>query len=118
MGALFYVLAIPTLSLAFVAWAVATRHLSDGLRRATMVAAIFLGCGVWALVRTGGFNTNFDNDFAWRWAETPEERLLAQDKDEPSPPPPLPPAPAQAPEEPKAEASAAPAVVSPAPVAP
>ena len=119
MGALFYVLAIPTLSLAFVAWAVATRHLTDGLRRATMVVAIFLGCGVWALVRTGGFNTNFDSDFSWRWAQTPEERLLAQGE-EPTVlssvvPLPLPSAPAvKAPAEaPKAKASVEPTAAPP-----
>lgn len=83
MGMLFPILAIPVLSLALVAWAVASRRLADGPRRAAMVAAILLACGVWALVRTGGFTANMDNDFAWRWSETPEERLLAQAGDEP-----------------------------------
>ena len=64
MGMLFPVLAIPVLSLAFVAWAVASRRLSDGPRRAAMVATILLACGVWTLVRTGGFTGDFDNDFA------------------------------------------------------
>src|SRR5438445_10662554 len=41
-GMLFSILAIPAVSLAFVAWAVATRRLSDGPRRATMVATILL----------------------------------------------------------------------------
>jgi len=86
MGMLFPVLASPVLSLAFVAWAVATRRLSDGRRRATMVATILLACGVWTLVRTGGFTANFDNDLAWRWAKTPEERLLAQTGAEPAAP--------------------------------
>ncbi len=71
MGILFYIYAIPVLSLAFVVWAVASRHLSDGLRRAAMAAAILLACGAWTLVRTGGFNSDLDHDFAWRWAETP-----------------------------------------------
>src|SRR5260370_19861371 len=86
MGMLFPVLASPVLSLAFVAWAVATRRLSDGRRRAPMVATILLACGVWTLVRTGGFTANFDNDLAWRWAKTPEERLLAQTGAEPAAP--------------------------------
>src|ERR1035438_9591876 len=38
MGFLFPFLAIPVLGLAFVGWAVATRRLPDGLRRATMAA--------------------------------------------------------------------------------
>ncbi len=83
MGILFFVYAIPVLSLAFVAWAVASRRLSDGPRRAAMVATILLACGVWTLVRTGGVTGDGDSDFAWRWAETPEERLLAQAGDEP-----------------------------------
>ncbi|NIP26116.1 MAG: PQQ-binding-like beta-propeller repeat protein [Phycisphaerae bacterium] len=84
MGMLFYVLAIPVLSLAFVAWAVATRHLSNRTRRAAMVATILLACGVWMLVRTGGFTGNFDNDLKWRWSETAEERLLAKAGDKPT----------------------------------
>ena len=83
-GMLFPILAVPVLSLAFVAWAVASRRLSYGPRRASMAATILLACGVLALVRTGGFTADFDNDLAWRWAKTPEERLLAQADDEPA----------------------------------
>ncbi len=83
MGIMFAVYAIPVLSLAFVVWAVASRRLSDGPRRAAMVATILLACGVWTLIRTGGFTSDLDSDFAWRWAETPEEQLLDQFGDEP-----------------------------------
>ena len=55
MGFLFPMLAIPGLCLAFVLWAVASRRMSVGLRRTTLVAAIVLSCGVWTLIRTGGF---------------------------------------------------------------
>ena len=66
-GFLFPFLAIPVVGLALVAWAVATRRLPNGLRRATMVATILLACGVWALVRTGGFTAaSFKNDLHWR----------------------------------------------------
>ena len=78
MGYLFPVLAIPILGLAFVAAVVATNHLSKGPRRAAIVTTILLACGGWTLVRTGGFDGNFNHDFAWRWSKTPEERLLAQ----------------------------------------
>jgi outer membrane protein assembly factor BamB len=78
MGFLFPVLAIPVLCLGIVAWAVATHRLSDGVRRATMVATILLACGVFALVRTGGITGNLAIDLHWRWSRTPEERLLAQ----------------------------------------
>src|SRR2546426_9305487 len=81
---LFPILAIPVVSLALVVWAVATRRLSDGPRRATMVATILLASGVWALVRTGGFTAgSFRNDLHWRWTKTPEERLLAKAGNEP-----------------------------------
>src|SRR5579864_746457 len=77
-GMLFPILAIPALSLAFVVWAVATSRLSDGVRRATMVATILCASGVWALVRTGGFTAGrFHNDLHWRWTKTAEERLVA-----------------------------------------
>lgn len=83
MGYLLYAIAIPVLSLAFVAWAVASRRLATGPRRATMVATILLACGVFTLIRTGGLTSEFDNDFHWRWSKTPEERLLAQTANEP-----------------------------------
>jgi outer membrane protein assembly factor BamB len=82
MGVLFFVYAVPVLSLAFVVWAVASRRLSDGFRRVTMVATILLACGVWMLVRTGGVTGDYQPDFAWRWEKTSEELLLAQSSDE------------------------------------
>ena len=62
MGLMFPMYAIPVLSLAFVVWAVATRRLSNGPRRATMVATILLACGVWALVRTDGITGEANSD--------------------------------------------------------
>jgi outer membrane protein assembly factor BamB len=90
MGMLLPVLAIPVLSLAFVAWAVGTRRFSDRARRVTMVLTIVLACGVWALVRTGGFTGDFDNDLHWRWTKTPEERLLMGGAAAPAAPAPKP----------------------------
>jgi hypothetical protein len=81
MGMMFSVYSIPVLSLAFVVWAVASRHLSDGTRRATMVATILLASVFWAFLRTNGMDGETHQDFAWRWAKTPEDRLLAQAKD-------------------------------------
>src|SRR5215813_12305681 len=78
MGFLMYFLAIPILGMAFAAWAVATRNFSDGVRRVTMVATILAVCGGMALIRTGGFNGSFQNDLHFRWAKSPEERLLTQ----------------------------------------
>ncbi len=90
MGPLWLVAyAVPVLSLAFVAWAVAGRRLAAGPRRAAMVATILVACGVWTLFRTGGVTGDMDSDFAWRWTASPEERLLARAGDEPTalPPP-------------------------------
>ncbi len=84
MGMMLIGYAIPALSLALVAGAVASRRLSSGPRRASMVAAIVLACGVFTLLRTGGITGNADSDFHWRWTKTPEERLLAQAGDEPT----------------------------------
>ena len=82
MGIMFPVFSIPVLSIAFVGWAVASRHLSNNLRRVTMVATILLASGFWVLLRTNGMDGEARMDFAWRWARTAEERLLnnANDK--------------------------------------
>jgi outer membrane protein assembly factor BamB len=85
MGMMLLVYAIPVLSSALVVWAVASRRLSSGLRRASMVAMILLACGVFALVRTGGITGDANSDFHWRWTKTPEQRLLAQAAKEPTP---------------------------------
>jgi outer membrane protein assembly factor BamB len=77
-GMLFPILALPALSFALVVWALASRRLSNGMRRASMVATILLTCGVFALLRTGGFNGDGEFEFHWRWTPTPEQRLLAQ----------------------------------------
>jgi outer membrane protein assembly factor BamB len=117
MGFLFFVLAVPVLALAFVAWAVATRNLPDRTRRLTMAATILLACGAWTLVRTGGFTGDFDHDFAWRWSPTAEERLLATERTEPPAAPaasqPTAQAPTASPAVPAASPSAAPADPAP-----
>jgi outer membrane protein assembly factor BamB len=77
-GMLFVLLVVPALSLAFVVWAAACRRLPAAPRRAAMVAAIVLACGGWTLFRTGGVTGDFNSDLRWRWAKTPEERLLSQ----------------------------------------
>ena len=69
--------AVPTLFLAFVAWAVLTRDLPDSTRRTAMVGTVLFACGVWLLVRSNGMDGDHNGDFAWRWTETPEQRALA-----------------------------------------
>ncbi|HXV62529.1 MAG TPA: PQQ-binding-like beta-propeller repeat protein [Vicinamibacteria bacterium] len=109
-----FLLVIPLLSLAFVVWAVATRRLSNGLRRTAMVATILLACGSFTLVRSKGLRGNGMPELAWRWAETPEEQLLARASDEPMAIPPSP-IEEQTPEEtPRGDAGADPAALPPA----
>ncbi len=86
-GLMFYLYAIPTLSLAFVLWAVISQQFPDRIRWTMMVATILLACGVWTLFRSNGITGDIDVDFAWRWAATHEEQLLAQHDDEPMVPP-------------------------------
>jgi len=91
MGPLWLVgYAVPVLCLALVAGAAISRRLPDGPRRATMAAIILLACGVWTLVRTTGINGDHVAEFGWRWAKSPEERLLAQAGREPAARPPAP----------------------------
>jgi outer membrane protein assembly factor BamB len=125
MGMLLPIFSIPVLSLALVTWAAASRGLSSGARRASMVGAILLACGVFALIRSGGITGGGRLDWHWRWTPTPEERLLAQAADQPAVPVPTAAVPAAvAPEErvtgsarsaestPKATAAAAPVAQS------
>jgi outer membrane protein assembly factor BamB len=84
MGMMFQFYAVPVLSLALVAWAVASRRLSDGLRRASMVATILLACLVFTLLRTDGISGSSGAQWAWRWSKTSEQRLLARGGDEPT----------------------------------
>jgi len=92
MGMMMFIFAIPVLSLALVASVAASRRLSSGARRVSMVAAILLACGTMTLVRTGGVTGDAVSELHWRWTPTPEERLLAQAGDEPVAPSPAPPA--------------------------
>ena len=125
MGFMFPMFSIPVLSLALVAGAVAGRRLSEGLRRASLVAAILLACVLFTLVRTNGMSGSGRSDLAWRWSRTHEERLIAQPASQlPAAPaqlsalPAAAPAPAKMPRERPAapKAKDRPAVIPPTPV--
>ncbi|MFH1297509.1 MAG: PQQ-binding-like beta-propeller repeat protein [Bacteroidota bacterium] len=83
MGMTFVIYSLPFLCLAFVIWAVVTQHLSNSVRRISMVATIVVVCGVWTLLRSDGMTSDIGHDFSWRWAGTPEEQFLTQTGDEP-----------------------------------
>ena len=79
MGLMFLIFSIPGISLALVVWAVVTRNLSTAVRRITMVVFIVFASGIWTLLRTNGMSGDGRQYLDWRWAETKEEILLAQD---------------------------------------
>jgi outer membrane protein assembly factor BamB len=106
MGAWMYIQAIPALALALVVWAVIADRLSIGGRRAALVAAIVLALVPWTLLRTSG-TMGMGSKLHWRWTPTPEQRLLAQARDEPTAPLPSPAAPPAAPSEPSVKEPAA-----------
>jgi outer membrane protein assembly factor BamB len=83
MGNMLPIYAIFVLTPALVAWAVATRNRSDGIRRISLIATLLLVSGTFTLLRTGGIRGGA-SDLAWRWSKTPEERLLAQTAIEPA----------------------------------
>ena len=84
MGMMLPVFSIPFLCFALVAAAaVANRRLATWPRRALLVVAIVLACGVFTLVRTGGITGDAKTDLHWRWTKSPEELLLAQAANEP-----------------------------------
>ncbi len=79
MGIIYFVHAVPVLTLAFVVWAVVTRSRPLAFRRLTMVATIVLACGFWTLVRTDGMDGTASASFDFRWTPSSEQRLLAQE---------------------------------------
>jgi outer membrane protein assembly factor BamB len=68
------------LCFALVGWAAVSARLCGLSRYASLLAAIVLACGVTTLVRTGGITADGLSDLHWRWTETPEQRLLAREK--------------------------------------
>ena len=92
MGILIFLMGTQLMSLALVLWAVASRGLSAGARRASMAVTLVAACGLFAIIRTDGVSTSLlGSDYHWRWTPTAEEMLLARAAEEPKP---LPPAPA------------------------
>lgn len=87
MGMSFFLEALPTMTLALVAWAAISRRLAPMPRRASLFGAVLLGCVVWLPLRTDGV-LGGGSEYAWRWTPTAEERLLS--RSEPVPPPPAP----------------------------
>jgi outer membrane protein assembly factor BamB len=103
--------ALPWVCVALVAGAAIARRMPDGPRRATIAAAIVFASLAWTLARTDGISGDHVADFGWRWARSPEERLLAQAGREPVAPA------APAPTTPSAPAASVPTAPPPSPPA-
>lgn len=82
MGLQFLIYSPPPVCLGFIIWALATRNLSPQLRKVTMIITIMLTSGFWIFLRSDGLDGNGRPLIAWRWAQTQEEKLLAQDSEE------------------------------------
>ena len=80
MGMMPVIFAIPFLSLALVAWAVASQrlHLCRGPRYAALLGGIVIACAAITLIRTDGLTGDAVSDIRWRWTKSHEERLLTQ----------------------------------------
>lgn len=77
MGMMLPFFALPFVTTTFVVWACARHLLAPGPRRTAMVLAIAIPILAWTLLRTGGFDSEGNHDFAWRWTETHEDVLVA-----------------------------------------
>lgn len=86
MGFMLFIYAIPAMSLALVVGATLSRRMSTAGRRATMAAAVLVGCAAFTMIRTEGMTGDSDAQLAWRWTPTAEERLLAESPGAPADP--------------------------------
>lgn len=73
---------VPVLCLALVGAAVIGRRYATKTQRLTMVVTIVMVSLIWMPVRTDGVTGDHVEEFAWRWTETAEDRLLADSDEE------------------------------------
>jgi outer membrane protein assembly factor BamB len=117
MGMMPFIYGLPTMTTAFVLWAVLANRGGQGVvRYVSMAAFVLMGSGLWTLLRTDGITGTGTAQLAWRWTPSAEERLIASQgsivKTASIPPPPTAPTVAPQPE------PAKPAVETPAAAAP
>ena len=70
--------AVPLAALGLVAWGVIRRLLTNRHRSVAMIATWVLMSAPWTVLRMAGLTGSHTFEFAWRWTETREERLLAR----------------------------------------
>jgi outer membrane protein assembly factor BamB len=81
VGLMFFVYALPTLSLVLILWIMVSKNFPQRKKLLTMSLAIFISCGIWLSVRSGGLSSNAKADFSWRWKEVSNESFLSQKVD-------------------------------------
>lgn len=80
-GLMYFIYAVPVLSISFVIWSVVSRSMSKMYKRLTMILTIIFACGFWTLLRSEGITGNATAIFNWRWAKTSEEMLISHAKE-------------------------------------
>jgi outer membrane protein assembly factor BamB len=83
MGVMFYMLALPPMSVAAVAAVILAIHKPANARFIVLVIVVAVAGGVWTLFRTEGVRGSGFSDFRWRWSATAEERLLERGPENP-----------------------------------
>jgi outer membrane protein assembly factor BamB len=68
---------VPTVLSVWIGWLILSYRLRWPVRRAGLLAAIVLACGLFMLLRVNGMTGTFTPSFSWRWSQTAEDRLLA-----------------------------------------
>lgn len=84
-GMMFFLYAIPGLTILFVVCVVISRNFAARSRLISMTVTILLASGVWTMVRSNGITGDFMPLLTWRWTKTAEERLLAATNDPSTP---------------------------------
>jgi outer membrane protein assembly factor BamB len=84
---LIYVLSVPLMMWALVAYAALTRRSSPTTRVAVLLAAIVVATIPLLITRTNGVGGSAGFDVQWRWTPTAEDLLLAKNEPDPTPPP-------------------------------
>jgi outer membrane protein assembly factor BamB len=70
--------AIPTATTVWVGWLLASYYLHWSIRRTGLIVVLIAAWGFFTLIRFQGVSGAMSGEFAWRWASTAEEKLLAE----------------------------------------
>ncbi|NKB89414.1 MAG: PQQ-binding-like beta-propeller repeat protein [Acidobacteria bacterium] len=77
-GVMYFFVAVPTATTAFVLSLAASERLQLPKRRFAVTIVVLAVTSLWALARTGGLaNGGGGMELAWRWQPTPEQQLIA-----------------------------------------